>query len=66
MSVWGQEGREEGRNPLPPQRTEVGCAEKEEGWKRVKLRRLREEMIAGRVQGGLEQIPQRQQGFIRC
>lgn len=64
--MWSQEGREEGRNPLAPQRTEVGCAEKEEEWKRVKLRWLREEMIASRVKGGLEQVPQRRQGFIRC
>lgn len=51
--MWSQERREEGQNPLAPQRTEVGCAEKGEEWKR-----LREEMIVSRAKGGLEQIPQ--------
>ena len=51
----GKRGRTE--SPAPPEDRGRMCRERR--GKRVKLRRLREEMIAGRVQGGLEQIPQR-------
>lgn len=50
--MWSQERREEGQNPLAPQRTEVGAQRKERNG------RLREEMIVSRAKGGLEQIPQ--------